>query len=195
MTLQNLFDYIDEIKPNAFSNDTKTVWLNEVEGMVQTDVFMLNDHDVIEYNWSASVSTPVTFPDDHTLGIADKSVLAQFRHGGRVTFSPGSPYTGNAKTGIVIRGVNADGLLFAPGSFATTGGTAVTTTLTYDCGNISPLVDAPYNKIYAEYILARIDYANGEYDKYQNSMQMFNAFWGEFTRWFARVYCPAGRRN
>jgi len=195
MTLQTLFDYIDEIKPNAFSNDTKTVWLNEVEGMVQTEAFLLSEKEIVEYHYSASVSTPVTFPDGHTLGIADKSVLRQFRPGGKLTFSPGSPYTGNAKTDIVIQGVNADGLLFPAGSFATTGGTAVTTTLSYDGSSSELLVEPPHSKLYAEYILARIDYANGEYDKYENSMQMFNAFWGEFMRWFARTHCPAGRRQ
>ena len=44
---------------------------------------------------------------------------------------------------------------------------------------------------YAPYLEAKIDYANGEYEKYQNSMQMFNSFWGEFLRWFALVYRPA----
>ena len=41
------------------------------------------------------------------------------------------------------------------------------------------------------YLEARVDYANGEYDKYQNTMQMFNAFFGEFVRWFATIYSPA----
>lgn len=195
MTIQTLFDYVDEIKPNAFSDDTKLVWLNEVEGQVQTEVFLLNEREVVEYNLSATVTTPITFPDDHTMGIADKDVLKKFRPGGLLTFSPGSPYAANAKTDIAIQGVNADGLLFPEGTFSVTGDTEVSTELTFDGSTSELLVEPPHSKLYAEYLMARIDYANGEYDKYQNSMQMFNAFWGEFMRWFARTYCPAGRRR
>lgn len=114
MTLQQIYDYVDEIKPNAFSDQTKTIWMNEIEGKVQTEVFLLNEAECREYAW----------PDDQ---------------------------------------------------------------------NTVPLVEPPHSKIYGEYIIARIDYANGEYDKYQNTMQMFNAFWGEFCRWFATRYRPADR--
>ena len=193
MTPKELFDYIDEIKPNAFSNATKTVWLNEVEGMVQTEVFLWRDSECFQYRWACEVSAAVSFPDDHTMGFADLTVLKNFRPGGKLTFTPGSPYAADAKTGIVIQGMSADGLLFAENSFSSTGTTEVTVTLTYDGSGVELLVEPPHSKIYAEYVMARIDYANGEYDKYDNTMQMFNAFWGEFSRWFARVYAPADR--
>lgn len=32
---------------------------------------------------------------------------------------------------------------------------------------------------------------NGEYNKYQNSMEQFNAHYGNFVRWFASTYEPA----
>ena len=50
---------------------------------------------------------------------------------------------------------------------------------------------APHDKIYWAYLTAMIDFANGEYNKYQNTMQMFNSFFGEFMRWFALNYRPA----
>ena len=59
------------------------------------------------------------------------------------------------------------------------------------CQSLKKGVRIPPVKLYAPYLEAKIDYANGEYNKYQNSMQMFNSFWGEFMRWFARVYRPA----
>ena len=39
-TLSGVITQVDDIKPNAFSNDTKTAWLNECEGLVQTEVFL-----------------------------------------------------------------------------------------------------------------------------------------------------------
>ena len=38
---------------------------------------------------------------------------------------------------------------------------------------------------------ARIDYANGEYEKYQNTSQVFNSFFNEFMRWYAMNYNPS----
>ena len=53
------------------------------------------------------------------------------------------------------------------------------------------LAQPPHDKIYWAYLTAMIDFANGEYNKYQNTMQMFNSFFGEFMRWFALNYRPA----
>lgn len=53
------------------------------------------------------------------------------------------------------------------------------------------LVKFPHDGMYAHWLEAKIDYANGEYDKYQNSMEMFNAAHGSFVRWFASTYEPS----
>ena len=53
------------------------------------------------------------------------------------------------------------------------------------------LVDPPHDKLYYAYLTARIHFANGEYERSQNTMQLFNQFWSEFVRWFARSYRPA----
>ena len=93
MTIQECFDYVDEIKPNAFSNETKTIWLNEVEGMVQTEIFLNAETDVFEYKYTFTENTPISFPDEHTIGISDKKLLMKFRPGGKIIrFAPGSIY-------------------------------------------------------------------------------------------------------
>lgn len=112
MTLSQVIQTVDEVKPNAFSSETKTTWLNEVEGMVQTQVFLWASEEIISYAYDT-----------------DKDVEL--------------------------------------------------------------LVKPPHDKLYPAYLEARIDYANGEYNKYQNAMQMFNEFFGEFMRWFALTYRPA----
>ena len=105
MTVQEAITYACAVKPNAFDNDTLTRWLNEVEGMVQTQA-------VITY----------TSAQD-----ADKTML----------------------------------------------------------------VRPPHDKLYPAYLEARIDYANGEYEKYQNTSQVFNTFFNEFMRWYAMNYNPS----
>ena len=51
MTLRNCIEYVDSIKPNAFSNDVKTGWLNQCEGLVQSEVFLLHPAEIITYDW------------------------------------------------------------------------------------------------------------------------------------------------
>lgn len=57
--------------------------------------------------------------------------------------------------------------------------------------NSEPLVAFPHDSIYDLWLGAKIDYENGEYRKYQNSMEMFNAHYVNFVRWFALTYEPA----
>lgn len=112
MRLAEVIAQVDDIKPNAFSNEAKTLWINEIEGKVQTDVFLLAVDNITQYTYEEDKDTVL-------------------------------------------------------------------------------LVNPPHDKLYREYLTARIDYANGEYNKYQNTMQMFNEFWNEFVIWFARNYRPA----
>lgn len=53
------------------------------------------------------------------------------------------------------------------------------------------LVQPPFDEIYPLWLQARIDQANGEYDKYVNTMQIYNEQYNGFVRWFAQVYEPA----
>ena len=112
MTIQEAITYAKAVKPNAFDNDTLTRWLNELEGMVQTQVLLLRTEAIITYTYAQDADTTM-------------------------------------------------------------------------------LVRPPHDKLYPAYLEARIDYANGEYNKYQNTMQMFNGFYGEFMRWYADTYQPA----
>lgn len=112
MTLSEVIRAVDEMKPNAFSNTTKTLWINEVEGLVQTEVMLLALDECISYDYSTHA-------------------------------------------------------------------------------NFEMLVKAPHDKLYRAYLCAMVDFSNGEYNKYQNTMQLFNAYFGEYMRWYASRISPA----
>lgn len=57
------------------------------------------------------------------------------------------------------------------------------------------LVAAPHDKIYRAYVSAMVDFANGEYARYQNGMELFNEWWQEFQSWYALRYDPASGRG
>jgi hypothetical protein len=115
MTIKQTIDAVNDIKPHAFNNDTLTMWLNEVEGMVQTDVMLVSSFDVISYDYNNNKDTEL-------------------------------------------------------------------------------LVKAPHSKIYVYYLAAMIDFANNEYDKYQNTMEAFNKFFSDYMRWYSLNVNPANGR-
>ena len=55
------------------------------------------------------------------------------------------------------------------------------------------LVPKPYDELYRYWLEAQIDYANGEYTKYNNSMAMFNEAYSAFERYYNRTHMPKGK--
>ena len=49
----------------------------------------------------------------------------------------------------------------------------------------------PHNKMFVTYLSAMIDFHNGEYDKYQNTMAAFNDEFSAYMRWYALTERPA----
>ena len=41
---------------------------------------------------------------------------------------------------------------------------------------------------------AQIDYTNGEYEKYNNSIEMFNTAWTEYQNYYNRNHMPLGKK-
>lgn len=99
MTIQDVIDLVDSIEPNAYSNAQKAAWINECEGKVYTQLFLVQPYDF--------------------------KAAAQ-----------------------------------------------------------SLALPAPYDRMYSRYLQAMIHYADGEYNRYQNSYAMFNEVWAEANRWF-----------
>ena len=58
------------------------------------------------------------------------------------------------------------------------------------------LIPAPYDEVYLLWLEARIDHANNEYGKYNNSSVMFNNAYSEFWRYYNRNHLPiSGKRK
>lgn len=55
------------------------------------------------------------------------------------------------------------------------------------------LVKFPHTDIYRNYLSAMIDYSNGETDRYQNSMLVFNSAYTSFVNDYNRTHRPIGQ--
>lgn len=55
-------------------------------------------------------------------------------------------------------------------------------------------VSYPYDEVYTYWLEAQIDYANGEYPRYNNSMAMFNTAYSAFERYHNRTNVRKGTK-
>lgn len=56
------------------------------------------------------------------------------------------------------------------------------------------LVPAPHDHIYIHWLEAQIDYANDEYDRYENTMDMYNTAYDNFKNYYNRTHMPKGKK-
>lgn len=54
------------------------------------------------------------------------------------------------------------------------------------------LVPYPYDDIYLRWLETQIDYSNGEYGKYNNSIAMYNTAYTAFANYYNRTHMPKG---
>lgn len=52
------------------------------------------------------------------------------------------------------------------------------------------LVPAPFDEVYLRWLEAQMDYANGEYDRYNNSMRMYQAVLDSYVNHYRRTHTP-----
>ena len=52
------------------------------------------------------------------------------------------------------------------------------------------IAEAPYDNVYPLYLMAQIDFANGEYGRFNNSMAMYNSAFSDFANAYNRHHIP-----
>lgn len=117
MTVSDVIEFVDTVKPNAFPPAVKIRWISQLEGRIASEVFLMAPEEMEQFNYAAL-----------DVAEAEKQIL---------------------------------------------------------------LVNFPYDDIYPAWLKAMVDYENGEYNKYQNTMQQFNERFNSFVAWFANAYEPA----
>lgn len=54
------------------------------------------------------------------------------------------------------------------------------------------LVPAPFDDIYLRWLEAQIDYANSEYERYNNSIMAYKDIYDGYANWYNRTHTPVG---
>ena len=60
--------------------------------------------------------------------------------------------------------------------------------------NTELLIPAPYDDVYLRWLEAQIDYHNGEYDKYNNAILVYQAAYDAFANYYNRNHMPKGTK-
>jgi hypothetical protein len=55
------------------------------------------------------------------------------------------------------------------------------------------IVAEPYDEMYIRWLEAQIDYANGEYERYNNSVELFNTAYEEYKKYYNRTHTPKSK--
>ncbi len=56
------------------------------------------------------------------------------------------------------------------------------------------LAESPYDAVYLTWLEAKIDYANGEFNKYNNSAVAYNTDYSAYERYYNRTHMPIGKK-
>ena len=56
--------------------------------------------------------------------------------------------------------------------------------------NTELLVPAPFDEVYLRWLEAQIDYSNGEYDKYNNAIVMYQTSYDGYANYYRRTHMP-----
>ena len=56
------------------------------------------------------------------------------------------------------------------------------------------LVPAPFDEMYIRWLEAQIDYSNGEYGKYNNSILMYQTAYDGYANYYNRNHMPKGKK-
>ena len=56
------------------------------------------------------------------------------------------------------------------------------------------LIPHPYDDVYIKWLESQIDYANGEYNKYNNTIGVYNKALADFERAYNRTHMPIGKK-
>ena len=55
------------------------------------------------------------------------------------------------------------------------------------------LAPSPYDEMYLYWLQAQIDYSNGEINKYNSNISMFNTSYSDYAAYYNRTHMPLGR--
>ena len=176
MKIIEAINRIDSLKHNTYSRSDKVAWLSELDAMAKVEIVDTHEgvdkeEEIAKYiqghkkAYEASV-TEYMKVHEVTREEAEKNVVYQ-----EIKYKDAKEHIEATRNDISFKGYDDS--------------TDIQTEL---------LITAPYDNAYLLWMEAKIDYYNGEYDKYNNAMEMFYTAYEGFQRHYNRTHMPKGKK-
>lgn len=213
MTVTDVIDYIDRIKPNVYSSEQKALWINALEKKLRTEVLenyedagepdkamLLNENNAV---FVAEHAEPGVVVSWYLFEFPDKSFSGRVEVPAELSGAPVTIINSTAfeecesLSGIIIPesvvsiGENA----FSDCKNLTIYGHSGSYSEEYAISHDIPFEDVdkliasgPYEDMYYRWVEAQIDYANNEIQRYNNALALFNDAYQKFRNYFNRTH-------
>ena len=178
MTIKDAITQVNELKKNTYSQSQKINWLSGLDYMVKR--FVIDTHEgadkekaITEYiqaNRAAHEEAVVEYMKVNEVSREEAEANVEFQE---IKYKEAKEHIEATRNDIFFAGYDDS--------------TDTSTEL---------LVPAPFDEVYLRWLEAQIDYHNGEYDKYNNAIIMFNTVFEAYQAYYTRTHMPAmrGRR-
>ncbi len=171
MTGTQLIAIVDDLRPgNKFSSTTKLTWINEVEGQLWNEVYKYKNIQTSVTAANYSLPSGVSIENIREV-YAGSDLMPRIDIGMKDT------------TGYYYDKANNKIVLYpATGYTSVIMAYAIPFTAKVAGDNLS--VTTPYDRMYVEYLSAKISYYMENYDSYNNEIETFNQTFNEYAAWW-----------
>ena len=176
MTVIEAINRIDALKPNNYSQDEQVAWLSKIDGIIKEKVIDTHEGadeqtaiaEYIKSNADAYENDVQEYMKIYEVDYEEAKANVKFRE---IKYKEAKEHIKATRHDIYFAGYDPDTDL-----------------------NAELIAPAPYDDLYLRWLEAQIDYANGEYGKYNNAITMYNSAYAEFANHYNRHHMPNGNK-
>lgn len=180
MTIIEAIQAVDSLKPNNYSELEKIQWLSELDGTIKAEIIDTHESAYSEDDIEDAINEYIKgnvlkyekevneYAEVNGVSIEEARAQIPFKE---ISYKEAREHIEKNCSELVFNGYNEN--------------TSLETEL---------IVPAPYDRLYKSWLESRIDYANGEYAKYNNSVTVFNTDYLSYQRAYNRKHIPKGTK-
>ena len=178
MTIIEAITRADSLKPNTYTPCDKIKWLSTLDGIIKENIIETHEGCEVENIYAGDTAPTETKDLMYWIDTFEEPyVLKQY-----IKENDTWEFVATKYIRITAPGVGAALIKF----LGYNDDTDVDTVL---------LVPAPFDNIYISWLESRIDYANGEINRYQNSSLMYNTDYINYANYYNRNNMPIGNKR
>ena len=175
MTIIEAINKIDTLKPNTYTPEIKIYWLSKLDGIIFDKIIKTHEGADKEQAINEYIANSVEeyeksvneYMKINEVSYEEAKAQIPFHE---IKYKEAKEHIEATRPDIMYNGYTPE--------------TPMDTKL---------IISAPYDDIYIKWLESQIDYANREYDKYNNSIVAYNDAYAEYERHYNRTHMPIGK--